>query len=300
MQARDDYFLFPQYSQYPQDSWHSQDKKEQGDPTKQNHPNPSCQFSADLFIKVLHSAIKKEENPLSLLDEQLLEQSEIGRIPIIKELVKKGANPDAKNEKGETPLHQAASKGHWITIKILLKAKANKYASTLNGETPMAYAIKNDKLKAVQTLVQSGYGINYQDEIGKQTPLANACTYRRLGIAKYLLAQGALMTPEIIFKVKTLPVLELSQQELELNQTIPQPEEVLVPCTESIDFLIEAGANKRKIRKLITDQSEVYCNTNRMTSHIWAEFVEIERELSQELKWWHMSLSSSSLRPTGS
>lgn len=66
-------------------------------------------------------------------------------------LIEAGANPDAQDEHGETPLHRAAQAGDEQTVRALLTAGANPAIETDHGMTPweIAYALDRDALAEV-------------------------------------------------------------------------------------------------------------------------------------------------------
>lgn len=230
-------------------------------------------------------ASNKKRGELSHIDKQLLELSDIGRVEEVQNLLKDRGNPNVQDAKGETPLHKAALKGHILVMELLLQAKANPYAVTLNGETPMSYAIKKSHFYAVKTLVEFGYKVNHPCDLEHKPPLAIACAYQHVDIAKYLLARKALITDKAIFIVKKLPVKELSRDELKTMESAVQLEEnVLVPHKESIQTLIRAGADTSKILDIIVKRDDHYFITGKMTSHIWSEFSTIEAQLSRMQK----------------
>lgn len=242
-------------------------------------------LSEDSFVKAPVPASNMKRGELSHRDKQLLELSDIGRAEEVQNLLRDHANPNVQDAKGETPLHKAALKGHILVMQHLLQAKANPYAVTSNGETPMSYAIKKSHLHAVKTLVEFGYNVNHPCDLENKPPLAIACAYQHVDIAKYLLARKALITDKAIFIVKKLPVKELSREELKTMKSAVQLEEnVLVPHKESIQILIHAGADVRKILDIIIKRDDHYFNAGKMTSHIWSEFSTIETQLSRMQK----------------
>src|ERR1044071_7746591 len=58
----------------------------------------------------------------------------------VAQLLRKGANPNARNNYGVTPLSLAATTGHVETLEKLLKAGADPNATVRSGETPLMLA----------------------------------------------------------------------------------------------------------------------------------------------------------------
>eukprot|EP00854_Cymbomonas_tetramitiformis_P019831 gene19831-23717_t len=90
-------------------------------------------------------------------------------------LVRAGADINAKNSSGQTPLHCAAASGDPAIVRILLQAGADIDArdSGPRNETPLHYAALSGNLgavSAVKTLLQAGADINARDRHGA-TPL---------------------------------------------------------------------------------------------------------------------------------
>ncbi|KXZ44518.1 hypothetical protein GPECTOR_66g246 [Gonium pectorale] len=79
-----------------------------------------------------------------------------GHVEAIAALLQAGANKDAAKEKGWTPLHIAAQNGHVEAIAALLQADANKDAATKDGATPLHVAAQNGHVEAIAALLQAG------------------------------------------------------------------------------------------------------------------------------------------------
>jgi hypothetical protein len=71
------------------------------------------------------------------LNEQLMSAAEMGDTARMKDLLAQGA--DADGESG-FPLIWAAYKGHFAAVEVLLEAGANREASDSSGKTPLMYA----------------------------------------------------------------------------------------------------------------------------------------------------------------
>jgi len=63
-----------------------------------------------------------------------------GDVERVRELLKKGADPNVRDEYGNTPLHWAASGGHVNVVKLLLEHGADPTAKNKDGDTPLDLA----------------------------------------------------------------------------------------------------------------------------------------------------------------
>ena len=70
------------------------------------------------------------------LNKKLLDATYFGNIDVVKELLEKGADVNAKDKHGWTPLHAAATAGHTEIAKLLIDKGANVNATDDNGNTP--------------------------------------------------------------------------------------------------------------------------------------------------------------------
>jgi hypothetical protein len=69
----------------------------------------------------------------------------------------RGANIEAKNSDGETPLHMAAFFGHLAVVKALLSGGANILAANYGGELPIHNAVSRRRSEVAKYLLQQLY-----------------------------------------------------------------------------------------------------------------------------------------------
>ncbi|NPV46066.1 MAG: hypothetical protein HPY69_03845 [Armatimonadetes bacterium] len=93
-----------------------------------------------------------------------------------------GANLEATGQRGEKPLHVAASQGNKAVVEALLAAGANVNARNSIGSTPLHQAAGSLRLDVVELLLAHGADINAQDQKG-HTPLFIARTQGVTGVS---------------------------------------------------------------------------------------------------------------------
>ena len=108
-----------------------------------------------------------------------------GHLPIVELLVNNGAKVNIKNGKGERPYTWAATQ----EIKTFL-ASHGAFTLTIGGVTPFHEASAKGHLSDVTRFVQEGNDINDKDNYG-DTPLHYASRYGHLSIVQYLISKGA-------------------------------------------------------------------------------------------------------------
>lgn len=123
----------------------------------------------EFYYAVIENDIKKllemiqDENGfcenIKPYNESLLYHAAVnGKQEMVEILLEKGCNPDAKNEKGYTPLHAAALYGFTGVVEILLKNKARVNHQDVYGNTPLQEAVSNYKndMVIIMLLVKNG------------------------------------------------------------------------------------------------------------------------------------------------
>ena len=88
----------------------------------------------------------------------------------IRALLDKGANTEARNEHGLTPLHHAAAKGTPANIATLLDKGADIEARDWYGYTPLHHAAQFGTPTNIAALLDHGADIEVQDKNGSTPP----------------------------------------------------------------------------------------------------------------------------------
>src|SRR5499426_2794268 len=105
-------------------------------------------------------------------------------------LLAKGANVNAKQAQGRTPLYLAAMLGNGVpTLRLLLSKGADPNLVAVNGQTPLMMAARG-AVEAMQLLIEKGADVNAKDGAG-ETALMSACVGGDARAAQLLIERGA-------------------------------------------------------------------------------------------------------------
>ena len=107
-----------------------------------------------------------------------------------KTLIDSGAEVNAKNEGGWTPLHWAAVLNAAEVAKLLIDSGAEVNAKENFGWTPLDYAAQGNAAEVAKTLIDSGAEVNAKNDDG-YTPLDYAANTNATEVAKVLIDNGA-------------------------------------------------------------------------------------------------------------
>ena len=99
-----------------------------------------------------------------------------GNVKFVHLLLERGANINARNKMGHTPLHRVlfgfdddAGASYFDTIQLLLDHGADVDALDNTQSTPLHVASENGHTKAIQLLLKYGASVHFQNHVG-QTP----------------------------------------------------------------------------------------------------------------------------------
>ncbi|KAL3417967.1 PFS domain-containing protein [Phlyctema vagabunda] len=112
------------------------------------------------------------------------------RKAIVELLLQKGAELEARDMNGRTPLSWAVEKGYMAIVKLLLETGAKQEARDMNGRTPLSWAVENRREAIVELLLEKGAELEARD-MANRTPLSWAVEKGYTAIVKLLLETGA-------------------------------------------------------------------------------------------------------------
>lgn len=128
---------------------------------------------------------------LSAADEQLLNAALTGNREGIREALAAGARLEARDRRLDlTPLMLALYRDHPLAFADLLQAGADVNARNPRGQTPLMMLASGGQLSLIQKVLEAGASLNAQDELGN-TALMWAAYWGHLAVVEHLLKAQA-------------------------------------------------------------------------------------------------------------
>jgi uncharacterized protein len=109
----------------------------------------------------------------------------------IDRLLATGANANARNDYGSTPLVEAAVVGNVPVIKALLKAGADVESANADGQTALMLIARTNNVEAAQLLLKHGAKVNAREAWRGQTALMWAAAQKQPEMVRLLVKHGA-------------------------------------------------------------------------------------------------------------
>jgi ankyrin repeat protein len=137
---------------------------------------------------------KRTTRPEQRTQLTCLRACDSGKIKVVEKLLKAGLSPDFVHEDtGDTPLRSASAAGHLPIVRLLLRAGADpNLAGNWKADppytTPLEMAACRGRLDVARLLIRSGADINLK---GYFTPLKAAASCGQPKLVRFLLLHGA-------------------------------------------------------------------------------------------------------------
>lgn len=151
--------------------------------------------AVQFFLDNGSSANEEDETCLTLLSYATKINRGESHLKISELLLEKGADVNAKDFDGKTPIHYLVSSANVNIFQLFLYFKAGVDMKDNSGEKPLSISLRGNNLKVVELLIKNGSDVNaiINDNDGS-TPLHEACKYAcDVKILKTLLKNGANM-----------------------------------------------------------------------------------------------------------
>ena len=116
--------------------------------------------------------------------------AECGNEPVLRYLLEKGCDTDARNLKGVTPLFISCVEGKTGCVLALLEKGADVQLRNVNGMQALHMAARHNDAMLIRALMRSGADPDAEDGDGN-VPLSYAIEFRALASVRALLAAGA-------------------------------------------------------------------------------------------------------------
>lgn len=106
-------------------------------------------------------------------------------------LIRAGANLNAANDYGVTPLSLACTNRNAAMVERLLKGEANPNVALRTGETPLMTCAQTGSVDAAKALLDHGAEVNAKESWQEQTALMMAVAGRHREVVRALIERGA-------------------------------------------------------------------------------------------------------------
>ena len=155
-----------------------------------------------------------------------------------------GAKPAAENVFGVTPMSEAALIGSEPVIRELLATGVDPNSPNPEGETALMLVVRTGRVEAAEALIDAGADVNAKERWAGQTALMWAGAQLQPEMVKLLLAHGAEVDARSAVREWTRKVSsEPRPKELAQGGLTPLMFAARTGCIECAEFLLGAGAD---------------------------------------------------------
>lgn len=124
------------------------------------------------------------------MSDDLHEAIDMGWIEWVRQIIEGGADVNATDRRGVTPLQAAIEHGELDIARFLIEKGADVNERDVRGWTLLALASALGRPDIIELLLSHGAGVNERDDID-DTALHWACTYAHPGAVRLILSHGA-------------------------------------------------------------------------------------------------------------
>jgi ankyrin repeat protein len=114
-----------------------------------------------------------------------------GDVELAAQLIKAGADVNARNDYGSTPMQEAASRADAALLSLLLKSRADVESPNDEGETALMTVARTGNVEAAKVLLKAGAKVNATESWRGQTALMWAAAQGNPDMVRLLLKAGA-------------------------------------------------------------------------------------------------------------
>ena len=129
---------------------------------------------------------------IDVANKMLINASAVGNVEQVDSALIDGANINAKNSDGMTPLMLACFNGNYELAKFLLSKGAKVDLKDNDGWNALMWASRLNDVRLVTLLVSHGADVNYHDGDGWNA-LFHACSKGNFNVVKFLVENGAVV-----------------------------------------------------------------------------------------------------------
>ncbi|MBO8170503.1 MAG: ankyrin repeat domain-containing protein [Bacillaceae bacterium] len=151
---------------------------------------PADLIEAAFSFNVEWNAEKQLVTIYTSLETTLFAAAEANDVEKIKVLLSRGANPDAENQQGWTPLMTAIFFQNTDSVRAFIESGASVNIRTEEGFTPLTWAARYGNTSIVNLLIEAGADPNVVNHL-KWTPLMYTAYTGNTEMAKVLIEAGA-------------------------------------------------------------------------------------------------------------
>ncbi len=179
----------------------------------------------------------------SLGTTPLMWAARYGDAALVERLLRAGADPKAENAFGVTPMSEAALVGSAPVIRALLKAGVDPNSPNPEGETALMLVVRTGQTDAAELLIATGADVNAKERWAGQTALMWASAQLQPQMVSLLLANGAEVNARSAVREWTRKVSsEPRPKELAQGGLTPLMFAARSGCIECAELLLGAGA----------------------------------------------------------